>query len=82
MKVNEMMMKDLKEATKIDPDTGKYTNAQKVGINFSIGIATILSGILFLIGGISLVFWGIITSVAVLIILSIIIYLLVKLGVV
>ena len=75
---NEKMNKDFKEITKIDPSTGKYTNAQKVGRNISIGILVILMGILYSFGGISLVITSFSVIVILLFIIALIVYILIK----
>jgi len=72
--VNESILKDFKKLTKVDKDTGKYVNANKVGRNVTIGMLIILSGILYSIGGISLVLSSIAILFGGLIILSIILY--------
>jgi len=75
---NEKMNNDFKEITKIDPKTGKYTNAQKVGRNISIGILVIIMGVLYSIGGITLLITGLLTGIILLFIIALIAYILVK----
>lgn len=69
-------LKDIKQLTQKNPNTGQYTNAQNVGKNIGIGILIILAGILYAIGGIPMVFWGAVTIVVGLIVASIFIYIL------
>lgn len=77
-KINNIMLKDLKESTKIDPDTGKYVNAQKVGRNISIGIVIIFAGILYAMGGLILVITAIVTCMVLLFVSALVMYILVK----
>lgn len=77
MKVNEMM-KDIKEVTKVDQDTGKYMNAQRVGTRISIGLVIIFIGILFIFGGFSLVLWGIGINILMILLIATILYILIK----
>ncbi len=67
-------LKDIKRLTKKDSETGKYTNAQIVGRNISIGLFIILIGIMYAIGGTTLVFWGIAILVVGLFVASVFIY--------
>lgn len=75
---NKVAIEALKNMIKTDENTGKYTNASKVGRNVSIGLLVILIGILYSIGGISVVVTGLAVIVALLIVSSVIIYILVK----
>lgn len=75
---NQVAIESLKNMIKTDENTGKYTNASKVGRNVSIGLLVILMGILYSLGGISVVITGIAVSIALLVISSVIIYILVK----
>ena len=75
---NEKTVKELQNLTKTDPNTGKFVNAQRVGNRISIGIVLIVLGILYSIGGISLVISGILVCVIILLLASIVAYILIK----
>lgn len=75
---NKVALETLQNLIKTDKDSGKYTNAQKVGRNVSIGLLVILMGILYSFGGISVVITGIAVIIAILLISSVVIYILVK----
>ncbi len=78
MKVNEMMIKDLKEATKINQNTGKYVNAQKFGRNITIGVSVIIIGILYSIYGLTTVLIGLGAFFGLLFVISAMIYIAIK----
>lgn len=69
--VNEKTIKSLRDLTKIDSDSGKYKSANDVGRGVLIGILVILMGILYSIGGVSMVFSGIGTLFLILLLLAI-----------
>lgn len=77
-KITAKSSRDLQELTKIDPDTGKYVNAQKVGRNITIGLLIIITGILYSLGGFALVFMMSIATIILLVVAAVAIYILVK----
>jgi hypothetical protein len=72
--VNSSMMKNFKEVTKVDEDTGKYKNAQKLGRNVLIGFIVIIAGILYSIGGFGAIFKVTVALIGFLVLLSVILY--------
>jgi len=73
-KTTAKSLKEMQELTKIDPDTGKYTNASKVGRNISSGLLIIMIGFLYSYGGISGVILGVATIIIALLLTAITIY--------
>jgi len=73
--INKSLMRDFKEITKTNKDTGKYENAQKVGQNVLIGLLVILAGVLYSIGGLDLLFKGAISLIIGLMFLAIVLFL-------
>jgi len=73
--INKSLMKDYKEITKINKDTGAYENAQKIGQNVLIGLLVILAGVLYSMGGFDLVFKGAIVLIIGLMVLAVALFL-------
>ena len=75
--INSLTMKtvkDYKEITKTNKNTGQYENAQNVGRNVLIGIIIIIIGILYSFGGIDLVIKAIIIGIIALVALAVMLF--------
>jgi hypothetical protein len=74
MNATKEAIRSLRGLTKTDEKTGKYTQSEIVGRNVSIGFLLILMGILYAIGGLTTVFYGIAIIVAFLFVAAVFIY--------